>query len=119
MFAGPFVLERPKPNRLRHALRLSLLADIPLVSGSSASAALADALLHRLSLPSHVAADAAHIAIATANGIEYLLTWNCTHIANAALRPIIEQVCRSHGFEPPVICTPEELLDVPGQQTTV
>ena len=44
------------------------------------------------------------------NGMDYLLTWNCTHIANAALRPSIEAICRDNGFEPPVICTPEELL---------
>jgi hypothetical protein len=43
--------------------------------------------------------------------MDYLLTWNCTHIANAALRSQIEAVCRSRGYEPPVICTPEELLE--------
>ena len=42
--------------------------------------------------------------------MNYLLTWNCTHIANASLRFRIESVCREHGFEPPVICTPDELL---------
>jgi hypothetical protein len=41
--------------------------------------------------------------------MQYLLTWNCTHIANVALRPQIEAVCRAAGFEPPLICTPEEL----------
>ena len=35
---------------------------------------------------------------------------NCTHIANASLRLPIESVCREHGYEPPVICTPDELL---------
>jgi hypothetical protein len=43
--------------------------------------------------------------------MDYLLTWNCTHIANAALRSRIEAVCRSKGFEVPIICTPEELLE--------
>jgi hypothetical protein len=42
--------------------------------------------------------------------VDYLLTWNCTHIANAALRGQIESVCRTAGYEPPAICTPEELL---------
>jgi hypothetical protein len=41
--------------------------------------------------------------------MDYLLTWNCTHIANASLRGRIEAVCRDAEFEPPVICTPEEL----------
>jgi hypothetical protein len=49
------------------------------------------------------------MSIATVHGIDFLLTWNCSHIANAVMRPRIEAVCRDHGFEPPTICTPEEL----------
>lgn len=45
------------------------------------------------------------------SGMDYLLTWNFNHIANAVLRDRIEQVCRSNGYKPPVICTPEELLE--------
>lgn len=52
-----------------------------------------------------------HIAIAAVQGIDYLLTWNCTHIANAAIRTEIETVCRVAGYEPPVLCTPEELME--------
>ncbi len=55
--------------------------------------------------------DAYHIAVATVNGMDYLLTWNCTHIANAAMRAAIESVCRRHGYEPPIICTPLELME--------
>ena len=62
------------------------------------------------SLPTKARADALHIAVAAVNGMDFLLTWNCTHIANAALRPRIEEICRAAGFEPPVICTPLELL---------
>jgi len=43
--------------------------------------------------------------------MEYLLTWNCTHIANAVMRPRIEVVCRRYGYEPPVICTPLGLME--------
>ena len=53
-----------------------------------------------------------HIAVAAANGVDYLLTWNCKHIANPAMRPRIEQICRDREFEPPVICTPQELLEI-------
>jgi hypothetical protein len=52
-----------------------------------------------------------HIAVAAVNGMAYLVTWNCTHIANATLRSQIEAVCRRVGYEPPVICTPRELLE--------
>ena len=47
--------------------------------------------------------------VAAVHGVDYLLTWNCTHIANVTLRPRIEAVCRAAGYEPPLICTPEEL----------
>jgi hypothetical protein len=60
-------------------------------------------------VPHQAEIDAYHIAIAAVNGMEYLLTWNCTHIANARIRPKIEAVCRLRGFEPPIICTPLEL----------
>jgi hypothetical protein len=43
--------------------------------------------------------------------MEYLVTWNCRHIANAWMRPEIEEIIRELGYEPPVLCTPEELLE--------
>ena len=55
--------------------------------------------------------DALHIAVAAMNGIPYLLTWNCRHLANATMRPVIENVCAGKGVRAPIICTPEELLE--------
>jgi hypothetical protein len=49
--------------------------------------------------------------VAAVHGMEYLVTWNCRHIANAWMRPQIEEVIRDLGYEPPVLCTPEELLE--------
>lgn len=94
------------------ARRLEVLEGIPLLSAHDEIDILADALLEELQLPDRAAADALHIALAVVNGIDFLLTWNCTHIANAALRPVIQYVCRSRGHESPVICTPEELMTV-------
>jgi preprotein translocase subunit SecB len=62
-------------------------------------------------MPAKAAIDAAHVAIATVHGMSFLLTWNCKHIANAVMRETIESICRRAGFRPPVICTPEELLE--------
>ncbi len=89
--------------------RLSVLAGVPLLEQTTATATLAEALLRGVPLPERAAADALHIAIAAVHGMDYLLTWNCTHIANVTLRPLIESVCRSAGYVPPLICTPEEL----------
>lgn len=72
---------------------------------------LAKELVAGIPLPTKARADALHIAVAAVNGMDFLLTWNCTHIANATLRPRIEEICRAAGCEPPVICTPQELLD--------
>jgi hypothetical protein len=92
--------------------RLGYLQGIPLLEVSDDVNALATALLSGVPLPEKAAIDALHISIATVNGVEYLLTWNCKHIANPAMRPHIERICRDKGFEPPVICTPQELLEI-------
>jgi hypothetical protein len=92
------------------ALRLAALDAVPVLALSPEAEALAGVLLREVPLPPRAATDALHIAVAAVNGVAYLLTWNCTHIANAALRPQIEAVCRRSGYEPPVICTPKELL---------
>src|SRR3954454_2490231 len=81
----------------------------PLLEQETESAQLATALLRAVPLPKKAAADALHIATAAVHGMQYLLTWNCTHIANGVFRPQIEAVCRAAGYEPPLICTPEEL----------
>ncbi len=76
---------------------------------TDAAGELADKLVETRAVPPKAAEDALHIAVAAVHGVEYLLTWNCKHIANATMRQAIERVCREAGYEPPVICTPEEL----------
>lgn len=61
-------------------------------------------------LPRKAEADATHIAFASVYGCDYLLTWNFRHIANALLQPALNRVVQSHGYQPPIICTPEQLL---------
>ncbi len=90
-------------------LRLNALTGIPEVELPPEARALARDLVEPGPLPAKAAVDAFHIAASVAGGAAYLLTWNFKHLANAALRKRIEAVCRSRGYEPPVICTPEEL----------
>ncbi|HEY2414167.1 MAG TPA: type II toxin-antitoxin system VapC family toxin [Pirellulaceae bacterium] len=94
------------------ALRLEVLKGITLLEFGDDASALSKLLVRELSLPSRAESDAIHIAMAVVNGIDYLLTWNCTHVANAALRPKIEQACRTFEYKMPVICTSEELKAV-------
>ena len=91
--------------------RLTLLASLALLDATAEAQELAERLVSTSAVPEAAMRDAAHIAIAAANGIEYLVTWNFRHIANAVTRPQIESVCRQAGFESPVICTPEELME--------
>jgi len=93
------------------ARRLKLVEGIPMLQLTDEVRELARDLLSLKVLPAQAAVDALHVAVAVVNGMDYLVTWNCTHIANAAVRNRIERVCRSKGYEPPVICTPEELLE--------
>lgn len=61
-------------------------------------------------LPQTAYPDALHIATAAVHQVDYLLTWNCTHIANAEILPRIALICEPFGVVLPYICTPEELL---------
>lgn len=93
------------------AQRLEVLRDLPLLELTPEVTALGMHLLREAALPPKAAADAFHIAFTAVHGMDFLLTWNCTHIANATMRPKIEAICRMNGFEPPVICTPLELVE--------
>lgn len=90
--------------------RLEVLEPVPVLRPLPEVDEIALELVHKLSLPDRATADAVHIAICVVHGIEYLLTWNCTHIANATYQPIIQKVCEGAGFSVPVICTPEQLM---------
>lgn len=92
--------------------RLAYVQGIPLLEIPDEVNALASSLRSGVPLPDKAAMDALHIAVAAVNGVDYLLTWNCRHIANPSMRPQIERICRERGVEPPVICTPQELLEI-------
>ena len=98
------------PNAARD--RLAAIAGIPELNITDEVGELAQILIEKIPLPEKAQLDALHIAIATVHGADYLLTWNCAHINNAELRPKIEALCRLQGYEPPIICTPQELLKV-------
>lgn len=92
------------------ARRLALIDGIPSLAVNDAAVDLAQRLLTGAALPTKAKEDALHIAVAAVNGMDYLLTWNCAHIANASRRSLITILCEAAGFRTPVICTPEELL---------
>lgn len=89
--------------------RLRALQGISVLPLTNAATRLARELVRKGALPEKATVDAFHIGVAAAHEVTYLLTWNCKHLANATMRSTIEDVCRSEGLQPPIICTPEEL----------
>jgi predicted nucleic acid-binding protein len=90
--------------------RLEVLQGFPLLELSDAVQDLAAQFLSRSNLPPKAAADAVHIATATVHGMDYLLTWNCKHIANAQIQKKLAEICLDFEYELPTICTPYELM---------
>ena len=90
-------------------LRLSVLEDIPALDISEEAKNVAKDLVRFGAIPTNSEEDALHIGIATANGIDYLLTWNFKHINNAETKGAIVKVVENHGLLCPVLCSPEEL----------
>ena len=91
--------------------RMEVLKPLPLLDITEPVLNLASALLQSGVIPAKAAQDAAHIAVSAVHGIEYLLTWNCAHIANAMIIKTVQSICMQNGFSCPVICTPEELME--------
>lgn len=91
--------------------RLSIASSVKLLAVTEEAERLAPLLLRAAGLAANAQTDALHMALAAVHGMDYLLSWNCSHIANAAIRRSIEKQCRAAGYEPPVICTPQELTE--------
>ena len=92
------------------ARRMELIKPFVRLESNDTVEALTRALVYGGPLPEKAARDAAHIALSAVHGMHFLLTWNCTHIANAMMFAKMREICSRHGLECPVICTPDELL---------
>ena len=97
------------PFRARR--RLGIIQGLPSLELTPDAVRLARTLIDHGPIPQKAEVDALHVAIAAVHGVEYLLTWNCAHIANALMRSEIESICRHQNYEPPILCTPEELME--------
>jgi predicted nucleic acid-binding protein len=93
------------------AERLELLDSIPLLPLDPAIAQIANEIMNRAILPQNARTDALHIAMVAHHRIQYLLTWNCRHIANATILPRIHKLLTDLSIPIPVICTPEEMVN--------
>jgi hypothetical protein len=90
--------------------RLDIIRDLPVLEVTRSAEILAQAIIASGVISPRAVRDAAHVAVAAVHGIDYLLTWNCRHLANAQIMRRMEEVCDRLSERIPLICTPEELM---------
>ncbi len=101
-------IKKGDPNAA--AARLAALAECQILTMDDEVMRLGETIVRTRLIPACAYNDALHVAVAARHGIDYLLTWNCRHLANATISERVRMACRIAGYEPPVICTPHSLL---------
>lgn len=111
VFISKMVLEEIADGNTNAAeKRLIVVNNFTLLDLTESVFTLAQELIQSKTMPQEYPEDSLHVAVAAVNGIDFILTWNFAHINNAETKRKIEAFIRNHGYECPVICTPEELM---------
>jgi predicted nucleic acid-binding protein len=111
-FISPMVMEeitRGDTEAVR--LRLESVSSFPLLEVLPEVRSLAEAYFSAVEIPEKARADSYHLALAAWHGMDYLVSWNCTHIVSGRVKRIVEEVNSTYGIRSPIICTPEELME--------
>ncbi len=116
--SGSVLAECSAGNTEAAEKRLNAVNGLTLLSSTDSTIDLARHLILKSIVPRKAAEDALHIALATIHGMDYLLTWNCRHIANMEIQRKISHHLESIGLLMPIMCTPEELLGENDDETT-
>jgi predicted nucleic acid-binding protein len=99
--------------------RLAAVAECQILTMDDPVIQLGEAIMRTRLIPARAYNDALHVAVATRHGVDFLLTWNCRHLANAMISERVRMACRAAGYDPPVICTPYTLLgESPYEEST-
>ena len=89
---------------------LSLASSLPCVPVESMIAEIVQAYIEHQVMPQDPLGDALHLALASYHKCDFLLTWNCTHLANANKFSHIKRINAILGLYVPMLVTPLELL---------
>ncbi len=89
--------------------RIEIIKDFPILFANETVTDLAQQFLQKTNLPPKVSDDTLHIALATVYGLDYLLTWNCRHIANPNIQQKLSEISTNFGYELPILCIPYQL----------
>lgn len=112
-FISPIVLEEiSKGDEQAAKSRLDRVSSFPLLEVLPEVRNLAESYFSAIEIPEKARADSYHLAIAAWHGMDFLVSWNCTHIVSGRVKKIIEEVNFTYGIRTPIICTPEELMEV-------
>nr|VFJ57523.1 MAG: hypothetical protein BECKFW1821A_GA0114235_10729 [Candidatus Kentron sp. FW]VFJ62826.1 MAG: hypothetical protein BECKFW1821B_GA0114236_10779 [Candidatus Kentron sp. FW] len=112
-FVSPIVIQeagRGDPNAATR--RLGSIANFPVLEVTEDVNTLAGEYFARTRIPEKARADTFHLSLATTHGMDYLISWNFTHILGRAVRRVVQDINTIHGLETPVICTPEEAMEI-------
>jgi len=112
-FVSPVVIEEVARGDADAAkLRLEKIADFPVLELTNEARELAGVYFARLHIPEKARGDAYHLALATCHGMDFLVSWNFAHILAASVKAIVQDINASRAVRTPIICTPEELMEV-------
>jgi len=111
LVTSPAVLEElMRGNPERGAKRLALVRDLPLLEIEPAISEIVEAYIDHRVMPADPGGDAMHLALASHHKCDFLVTWNCQHLANANKFGHIRRVNALLGLFVPTLVTPLELL---------
>lgn len=111
-FVSPIVIEEAsRGDETAARLRLETIADIPVLEITDEVQELAEAYFEKIPIPGKARGDAFHLAVTTFHGMDFLVSWNFSHILSARVRAVIQEINTIRGVSTPIICTPEELME--------
>lgn len=112
-FVSPIVIEElSRGDEASAKLRLEKIVRFPVLEITNEVRDLAELYFKRIPIPDKARGDAFHLAVATYHGMDFLVSWNFTHILSARVRAVIQDINTIRGISTPIICTPEELMEV-------
>ena len=112
-FISPIVLEEISRGDIQAAkLRLERVSSFPLLEVLPEVRNLAESYFSAIDIPEKARADSYHLGLAAWHGMDFLVSWNCIHIVSGRVKKIIEEINSTYGIRTPIVCTPEELMEV-------
>lgn len=111
-FISPIVLEEISKGDVDAAkLRLDSVSSFQVLEVLSEVRTLADSYFSAIEIPEKARADSYHLAVAAWHGMDFLISWNCSHIVSGRVKRIVEEINSANGIRTPIVCTPEELME--------